>query len=104
MEVVKDKPDTSVPKHIPGDTLERLVMNRLSESELEPVEEHLLVCRSCQDRLEAKDEFVKAMKAAMAEFTRSGEAHENGDGPTLVVDAQSTRGGMWVHRKWLVRF
>jgi len=46
---VKDKSAIDVQKHITGDTLERYVMNRLSESEFEPVEEHLLVCSNCQD-------------------------------------------------------
>jgi hypothetical protein len=105
MEVVKDKPDIGVPKHVPGDTLERYVMNRLPESELEPVEEHLLICPQCQDRLEAKDEFVKAMKAAIAEFTKFTETSKAEEGAPLRWVAVSARGALYLHRaRWVFRF
>lgn len=55
--------------HIPEDLLERYAMGMLSDSETGPLEEHLLVCHECQDRLRAVDEYVAAIRAA-AEFER----------------------------------
>jgi hypothetical protein len=105
MEVVKDKPDTGVQRHVPGDTLERYVMNRLPESELEPAEEHLLICPQCQDRLEARIEFVTAMKAAMAEFTKFTETSKADEGAPLRWVAVGARGAECVYRaKWVIRF
>jgi hypothetical protein len=43
-------------------------MGRLSETEVEKVEEHLLVCNSCQDLLTETDEFVGVMRAATEEL------------------------------------
>jgi hypothetical protein len=42
---------TGMTAHIDEDTLERRAMNRLPETEAAPVEEPLLVCHHCQDRL-----------------------------------------------------
>lgn len=39
-------------------------MNRLSETELGPVEEHLLLCPACQDRVSKVDEYIATAKAA----------------------------------------
>ena len=38
-------------EHIPQDALEQYAMETLPESEIEPLEMHLLVCEACQDRL-----------------------------------------------------
>jgi hypothetical protein len=38
-------------KHLDEDTLERYLLRRLTEAELAPVEEQLLVCEECRDRL-----------------------------------------------------
>ncbi len=43
-------------------------MNRLSEPEAAPVEEHLLVCEECRARLTESDEYVAAMRAACGRF------------------------------------
>lgn len=50
----------------PEDLLERYALGRLSELESGPWEEHLLLCRACQRRLEDMDEFLAAAKAALA--------------------------------------
>ena len=39
-------------------------METLPESEIEPLEMHLLVCEACQDRLKHLDEFIAALRAA----------------------------------------
>jgi hypothetical protein len=38
-------------KYISQDALERYAMETLKESEIAPLEAHLLVCEACQDRL-----------------------------------------------------
>jgi hypothetical protein len=49
-----------------------IAMWTLPESEAAPLENHLLVCRKCRDRLEVEIEFVAAMKAAAAKIRDSG--------------------------------
>jgi anti-sigma factor RsiW len=53
--------------HIPEDLLELYSLGRLDESQLAPVEEHLLICHDCQDRLEGIDEFVAALRSAVGQ-------------------------------------
>src|ERR1035437_2363359 len=43
-----------------------IAMWTLPESEAAPLENHLLVCRKCRDRLEATDAYVVAMRSASA--------------------------------------
>ena len=54
--------------HISDDTLERYAMESLRGSESEPLEEHLLICSECQERLDGAIEFVTAMRGAAAEI------------------------------------
>jgi len=51
--------------HIDEDTLERYAMNRLPEAEAAAVEEHLLVCQDCQDRLAGIDRFLADLRSAL---------------------------------------
>ena len=51
-------------KHIAEDSLEQYAMGALPEPEAGPLEEHLLICTACQDRLQATDDFVAAMRTA----------------------------------------
>jgi hypothetical protein len=44
--------------HILEDALERYAMRTLADSEIEPLEEHLLMCAECRDR------FVAVMRVA----------------------------------------
>lgn len=44
--------------------IEEFLFNRLSGVTREAVEEHLLVCQTCLDRVEKEEEFVNASKAA----------------------------------------
>jgi hypothetical protein len=48
-------------------------METLPEAESVTLEEHLLVCQSCRDRLEAEAEFVTAMRAAAAKIRLTDE-------------------------------
>ncbi len=54
--------------HLSTDTLEEYAFNRLSETEAESLEEHLLVCRTCQASLAEVDEYIFLMKAATAGY------------------------------------
>lgn len=56
--------------HIPDDVLEKYLLHRLSEPELAPVEEHLLVCEKCRARTEEIEEFVTVTQAALRESDR----------------------------------
>jgi hypothetical protein len=51
-------------QHVTDDSLERYAMQILPESELGPLEGHLLTCPNCLDRLQAEIEFVTAMRDA----------------------------------------
>ncbi len=51
-------------EHVSQDALEQYAMETLPESEIEPLEEHLLVCEPCQDRLTHIDQFIAALRAA----------------------------------------
>ena len=43
-------------------------MQTLPEPESGPLEEHLLICGECRDRLDAEIEFVTAMRSAAAKI------------------------------------
>lgn len=49
----------------PDDLLENYAMGKLSDQESEPVEEHLLLCSACQERLDDLDDFIRVMKNAL---------------------------------------
>ncbi|MCX6626318.1 MAG: hypothetical protein NTW28_01625 [Candidatus Solibacter sp.] len=50
--------------HIADHDLEAYSLRRLADPETVPVEEHLLVCDYCQDRLAEWDLYCRAMRAA----------------------------------------
>jgi anti-sigma factor RsiW len=50
--------------HILDDDLEAYSFGRLDHAAIEPVEEHLLACADCRDRLGEWDEYIRAMRAA----------------------------------------
>ena len=52
--------------HATDEIIEKFAMGKLPESEVAPLEEHMLVCHACQDRLEQMDSFLRATKAAVA--------------------------------------
>ncbi|HUA20643.1 MAG TPA: hypothetical protein VMB25_17970 [Bryobacteraceae bacterium] len=51
-------------RHLSEEFLEEWVFHRLPGSVCASLEEHLLVCPTCQDRLAEIDEFVFVLKAA----------------------------------------
>ena len=60
--------------HLAEDTLEMYSLGRLSETEIDSVEEHLLMCAVCQDRLSETDQFVQAIQSAARELEREPKA------------------------------
>jgi len=53
--------------HIETEDLELYAMGRISEERSAVLEEHLLLCAQCQDRLEEMDRFLKAFRQAAAQ-------------------------------------
>jgi hypothetical protein len=51
--------------HATEQQLESYSLGTLPEGEIEPLEEHLLICQDCQDLLVEADEYVSAMRAAV---------------------------------------
>jgi len=47
-------------------------MARLSETELVPVEEHLLICQDCRERVAWLDDFVGAIRSAARAESHKG--------------------------------
>jgi hypothetical protein len=63
----------SVPVHPTEDLLEEYSFGRVLEPALAPLEEHLLDCTLCQDRLLAVDEYTALMKAGIVAMERERE-------------------------------
>jgi len=54
--------------HLAEDRLELYALGRLPEDEVAELEEHLLICPACQDRLAETDAFIRAMRRAAQRF------------------------------------
>ena len=76
--------------HIIQAALEDYSLNHLAEPELEVVEEHILICPTCQDKLQEVDDFVRAFRMAHQRLA----ARESGPG-TRVLPV----GGDWFGEK-----
>jgi anti-sigma factor RsiW len=61
-------------EHITDDDLDLYSLARLPEPACAVVEEHLLVCMDCQERLTGWDEYARAMRSAC----RQPEGHSAG--------------------------
>jgi anti-sigma factor RsiW len=53
--------------HISEAELDRYALGQLSQFEIAPLEEHLLICANCQGRLRLTDQFIAALRAATDE-------------------------------------
>ena len=60
--------------HLSEDRLERYVQGRLNPSEAVPLEEHLLVCAACQEKLDTLQSFVLGMREALGKNPQSARA------------------------------
>jgi hypothetical protein len=59
---------TAIGGHAGDEELELYSMGKLEGAQLEGIEEHLLVCASCQDRLAETDIYVRAARAVAAKL------------------------------------
>lgn len=57
--------------HISAEDIERYSMGDISEEEVSRIEEHLLVCETCQNRVAESDAYVSAMRTAGARLRSS---------------------------------
>jgi anti-sigma factor RsiW len=60
--------------HCTDDALELYALGRLEVSRTEALEEHLLICEPCRERLDETDIFVRAMKGAAARLRAERKA------------------------------
>ena len=63
--------------HLTEDAIESYSLGRLPDPESEIFEEHVLLCASCQDRLQQMDEFIAAFKVASAKMRREPLSSES---------------------------
>lgn len=49
--------------HVDAEMLERYALNQLSETSSASIEEHLLVCAQCQQKLAETDDFIATLRA-----------------------------------------
>lgn len=68
--------------HLTEDAIEAYSLGRLPDQESEVLEEHILLCSSCQDRLQHMDEFIAAFKVASAKMRRE-DLFAGGDLPAV---------------------
>lgn len=57
-------------KHFDEEMLERYALGQLEGSDLAAVEEHLLVCQRCRDRVVELDQFIAAFRGAVHGFAQ----------------------------------
>jgi len=58
--------DNNIASHPADNDIERYALGALPKADEERFEEHLLVCTTCQDRLQDMDDFIRAFHAAAA--------------------------------------
>jgi hypothetical protein len=84
----------SFDRHAGEEALERYSMGTLAESELEPVEEHLLICPTCQGHLEETDAYVQAARTAAAKL-RGERRSSQWESRTMLQQLVGKRGMAW---------
>jgi len=57
--------------HSHEEALEQYAMGKLSEADAEPLEEHLLFCQRCCERVAFLDNFVKSMRSAAGKLAQA---------------------------------
>ena len=64
----------NVQRHMDEEDLERYSLGNTSLEESESVEEHLLTCEDCRDRLHETDDYLLAMRTSSARLRRDEES------------------------------
>ena len=54
-------------RHSSEDLLDSHALTKFPETEVAALEERLLICPDCQDRLQLTDDFIQALRAAVGE-------------------------------------
>lgn len=86
-------------EHPDDDTLEAYSIGVLPGPKLERVEEHLLICTECQERMREVESFVEAMREAAAQLTGAVVVtHSTEDGVVRLEARKQSR------RTWRARF
>jgi hypothetical protein len=67
------------------DFVEFYSLDRLTEQESTPFEEHFLLCEFCRDRIQACDEFVAATRTAASQLVRRETARAATAGGSTVI-------------------
>ena len=57
--------NTGLEDHVPEESFEAYAMGELSPSDCAALEEHLLLCSTCQTQLEDLEEYIRLMRAAL---------------------------------------
>ncbi len=52
--------------HPDDEILEQYAMAKLTQGAVEPIEEHIVICAFCQDRLDFTETYLRGMKGALA--------------------------------------
>jgi hypothetical protein len=86
----------SFAEHPSNDLLERYSLTRLADRDLAYVEEHLLICEWCRQRLSETEAFISATRAATRELREAplDFTHYTGGGPIRLL-AEITEAGDW---------
>jgi len=63
-------------RHIDEAEIERYSLGSMSEEEAAPIEEHVLLCDSCQVLLAETDSYIEAMRRAAVLMAASAETAE----------------------------
>ncbi len=58
-------PRDSFRTHIADDLLEAYAVSRLADADLAFVEEHLLICQNCRERMRQTESYIAALRGAL---------------------------------------
>ncbi len=87
--------------HINDEVLELFALNRLPDDRLPAVEEHILICEECRERLHTVDVFLSTLKTTLRRSDPNvvfWQLHQTEDGP---VEIWIERAGdsRWISRR-----
>jgi len=82
-------------KHISEELLERYSLQQLSEEQMAPVEEHLLICSLCQLHLNEVDEYIGATKIAARQITEKKASFRQLTGSKVGLGSATRRPSQW---------
>ncbi len=76
---------TNVDTHLTEEILERYSLGQASEPEASLVEEHILLCDLCQEKLQEADDFVQAFRIAAPKLAAQAKIAEDSGQHTLLT-------------------